>query len=203
MSRTIFVTGFGPFAGHEERNASWEAVKLLPDRCSYKNVTYAIKKIQIPVTYEAVDDVVPKIWREHPTLVIHVGVHGRIETINLEKCSYTSGYCRPDFANKCLPCDKIKLRSVAGDDQCKLLETKLNLEAIADEIDTVKCCCSTEVGSYLCGYIYLKSLDINQERTLFIHVPDIDRPYSSEQTKNAIFQVLERCIWQLDANEKF
>ncbi|XP_019931608.2 pyroglutamyl-peptidase 1 [Aedes albopictus] len=199
MSRIIYVTGFGPFAGHEERNASWEAVKLLPDTYHHKNIEYRVKKLEIPVTYEAVDAVVPKIWNENPALVIHVGVHGRIETINLEKCSYSSGYCRPDFANKCLPCDKISLKSATAEGKCEYLETSLDVEAIARELDAVKCQCSREVGSYLCGYIYLKSLDVDRDRTLFIHVPGIGKPYSSEQTKDAIYQVMDRCIRQLDS----
>ncbi|EAT46650.1 AAEL002225-PA [Aedes aegypti] len=199
VTSTIYVTGFGPFAGHEERNASWEAVKLLPDSYQHKDTTYRVKMLEIPVTYEAVDAVVPKIWNDNPTLVIHVGVHGRIDSINLEKCSYSSGYCRPDFANRCLPCDKISLNSATEEGKCELLETNLDVDAIARELDAVKCCCSREVGSYLCGYIYLKSLDVDRDRTLFIHVPDIGKPYSSEQTKDAIYQVMDRCIRQLDS----
>lgn len=198
-SRIIYVTGFGPFAGHEERNASWEAVKLLADWLRYKNVQFKVKKLEIPVTYEAVDAILPKIWSENPALVIHVGVHGRIDTINLEKCSYSSGYCRPDFANKCLPCDKIALKSATDEGNCELLETNLDLPAIAFKVNTARCCCSREVGSYLCGYIYLKSLDIDRDRSLFIHVPDIDKPYGTEQTKLAIVQVMKACIQQLDS----
>lgn len=80
-----------------------------------------------------------------------------------------------------------------------MLETNLDVHAIASELNVVKCCCSREVGSYLCGYIYLKSLDVDRDRSLFIHVPDIGKPYSSEQTKDAIQQVMDRCIRQLDS----
>jgi pyroglutamyl-peptidase len=66
MSNVIFVTGFGPFVGHEEKNASWEAVKLLPDKVKVKNQEYSIKKIEIPVKYDVVDNVVNKIWSENP-----------------------------------------------------------------------------------------------------------------------------------------
>uniref|UniRef100_A0A1Q3FH34 Putative pyroglutamyl-peptidase 1 n=1 Tax=Culex tarsalis TaxID=7177 RepID=A0A1Q3FH34_CULTA len=199
-SRTIVVTGFGPFAGHEERNASWEAVKLLPDSLVHGGSPYALKKLQVPVTYESVDTVVPQIWAESPALVVHCGVHGNISTINLEKCSYSVGYCRPDFANKCLPCDRITLKSAPEDEEggkCVRLETNLKVEAFARELSTVRCVPSTEVGNYLCGYIYLKSLDFSRDRTLFIHVPSVGKPYSSEQTKDAIQQVLERCLDQL------
>uniref|UniRef100_A0A8D7ZSL9 Pyroglutamyl-peptidase 1 n=1 Tax=Culex pipiens TaxID=7175 RepID=A0A8D7ZSL9_CULPI len=206
-SRTIVVTGFGPFAGHEERNASWEAVRLLPKSLVHGGREYALKKLQVPVTYEAVDAVVPRVWEESPALVVHCGVHGNISTINLEQCSYSSGYCRPDFANKCLPCDKVALRNVSSGEEedggkCVRLDTNLKVESIARELSTVRCVHSTEVGNYLCGYIYLKSLDFSRDRTLFIHVPSVGKPYSSEQTKDAIFQVLGRCLDQLDSEGK-
>lgn len=57
-------------------------------------------------------------------------------------------------------------------------------------------------NSYLCGYIYLKSLNIDCERTLFIHVPPIDMPYSSSETSAAILAIMEQCIQQLDNNGK-
>ncbi|XP_053692612.1 pyroglutamyl-peptidase 1-like [Sabethes cyaneus] len=193
--RNIVVTGFGLFAGYTDRNPSWEAVKLLPDMYEFKYVQYRIDKLLVPVEFDAVDEVVPQIWKGEPTLVIHAGVHGGIETINLEKCAYTSGYCRPGLARK---------NDLNKNGKRLSLQTKLDVDFIAKEltIGDVRCCCSTEVGTYLCGYIYLKSLEVDQERTLFVHVPDVDRPYSSEQTKDILFQILHQCMKQLDAKHK-
>lgn len=57
--KVILVTGFGPFREHLV-NASWEAVKQLPnviDDCD-------VVKLEIPVTYEHVESKIPSMWRE-------------------------------------------------------------------------------------------------------------------------------------------
>ena len=64
--KIIFVTGFGPFENHLEKNASWEAVKLLPDELTFQNSSFEIRKLEVPVTYEAVNNAVPQIWKENP-----------------------------------------------------------------------------------------------------------------------------------------
>jgi len=65
----IIVTGYGPFAGHEKVNASWEAVKLLPDEVKVRDTVFIIKKIEVPVVYKEVDQVVKEIWDEHPSVI--------------------------------------------------------------------------------------------------------------------------------------
>lgn len=66
MENLIYVTGFGPFKGHEERNASWEAVKLLPDSITVRDKVFALRKEEVPVTYEEVNTKVPQIWETKP-----------------------------------------------------------------------------------------------------------------------------------------
>lgn len=67
---TILYTGFGPFRDHVV-NASWEAVSRIPERgitlppnidpkTPVKLVAY-----YLPVVYQLVADVVPKLWAKH------------------------------------------------------------------------------------------------------------------------------------------
>lgn len=59
MTEVVLVTGFGPFREHNV-NASWEAVKLLPDKID----EFHIKKQEIPVTYYDVEKNIPNLWKE-------------------------------------------------------------------------------------------------------------------------------------------
>lgn len=52
--------------------------------------------------------------------------------------------------------------------------------------------------SYLCGYIYLKSLDADQTRSLFIHVPPPRDDLSVAKISDVILSVIKQCVKQLD-----
>lgn len=62
----IYITGFGLFSGHEQINASWAAVKLLPSDIKFGTFHCRIKIIEVPVTYSDVDKAVENIWKENP-----------------------------------------------------------------------------------------------------------------------------------------
>uniref|UniRef100_A0A034WJ54 Pyroglutamyl-peptidase 1 n=1 Tax=Bactrocera dorsalis TaxID=27457 RepID=A0A034WJ54_BACDO len=214
----IIVTGFGPFVGHEDVNASWEAVRLLPDELTCRGHHYKLEKREVPVEYDAVDKAVEEIWSHKPQLVIHCGVHGSASCIHVEKLAYNHKFTRPDYARQRLPKSSACLVNCStnvydnhtlhcGLDVEKIVEVvaascECTPPATDDAIQSTVLQSSNDVGNYLCGYIYLKSLDRNRNRTLFIHVPPINRPFTSEETKEVVLRIIEECIRQVTENEK-
>ncbi|XP_017487990.1 PREDICTED: pyroglutamyl-peptidase 1 isoform X2 [Rhagoletis zephyria] len=221
--KLIIVTGFGPFVGHEDVNASWEAVRLLPDELTWHGHHYKLDKLEVPVEYGAVDKAVDDIWSRKPELVIHCGVHGSATCIHVEKLAYNHKFTRPDYARKHLPKGAACLKNCkANTKDDEILHCGLDIDKIV-QVVAESCECipsatdeavesttgadsvlpltvaksSDDVGNYLCGYIYLKSLDRNRNRTLFIHVPPIDCPFNSEETKEVVLRIIEECVEQV------
>ena len=86
--------------------------------------------------------------------------------------------------------------------KCRGLETKLNVDKITKTLNESHAPmfeASCDVGRYLCGYIYLKSLDVDPKRSLFVHVPCIDKPFTVKQLADAILKIVELCV--IDLNE--
>lgn len=109
-----------------------------------------------------------------------------------------NGFRLQDFTGKCLSSPIVCLEN-AG--MCQGLETKLNVDKITKTLnESYKPMfeASCDVGKYLCGYIYLKSLDINSERSLFVHVPCINKPFTTQELADGIFKVIEHCVMDLD-----
>ncbi|CAH2009476.1 unnamed protein product [Acanthoscelides obtectus] len=187
MSDTILVTGFGEFGVHK-RNASWEAVKLLPDSID----GISIVKKEIPVVYNVVDSVVPALWKElKPLLVIHVGVSSYASKLTIEKCAYRTGYVK---------CDAQGNTHCSGQSKCSnedCIYTAIDTEAICEHLNNtgnVKFCTSCNAGRYLCEYIYYMSLSIDKRKCLFVHVPPINEPYSTEEMAKALEDLIKCCV---------
>lgn len=111
-----------------------------------------------------------------------------------------NGFCLQDFTGKSLN-DPVVCLGNAG--RCRGLETKLNVDKITRTLnDTHKPMfeASCDVGKYLCGYIYLKSLDIDCQRSLFVHVPCINKPFSTQDLADGILKVVEHCVIDLEAS---
>jgi pyroglutamyl-peptidase len=69
MAGAIIVTGFEPFGG-EKSNASWDAVRLLPDEICGREV----RRLKLPVVFGASGDMLASAMREEaPSAVVCVG----------------------------------------------------------------------------------------------------------------------------------
>ncbi|XP_063830465.1 pyroglutamyl-peptidase 1 [Ostrinia nubilalis] len=197
----VLVTGFGPFVNHPV-NASWEGVKLINKEEIEKKHNVELVLLEIPVTYENVDEFVPALWETHtPKLMIHVGVSGIAECFTLEMQAHRKGYQRMDYFEKC------PANHTCPAEGAIRLHTKLNVERICKEFndgnsheDNTKAVASKDAGRYLCEYIYYTSLSVDNTRTLFVHVPD-SHVYSAEQTARGLERILHLCLDQLNDDQ--
>ncbi|XP_044745545.1 pyroglutamyl-peptidase 1 [Coccinella septempunctata] len=193
----ILVTGFGPFGVHLV-NASWEAVKLLPDEFH----GHRIVKKEIPVCYKDVDEKIPNMWMSmQPKLVIHVGVSSEARKITIEKTANRNGYEKLDCFGKKHSTGNVCPRDL-GDD---FINTSINVPEICEILNshdsTIKYCSSENAGRYLCEYIYYTSLRLDRNRCIFIHVPPLDSPYTAKELSDGILQIIN-CVLKGDYSQQ-
>lgn len=198
----VVVTGFGSFGVHTI-NASTEAVKLLPtlDIENELNIQLVIVK-EIPVVYDYVQNNIPELWKTYkPKLMIHVGVSGYANEVNLERQAFNTNYCSPDV-NGCVP---DKSTCIAGSShQC--IASSIDMAKVCEVINTSTCgvasCVSDDPGRYLCEFIYYTSLNVDRTRTAFIHVPVLDKPYTALQLAQALKVSIAAMLEQVRENDR-
>ena len=184
-SMVIVVTGFGLFRDYQV-NASWEAVKGLPDIWDDEENSLIIE--EIPVEYKFIKKQVPEKWeKQKPDFVGHVGVSSLAKAVTLEVQAHNDGYEKPDVkscypdSNCCLPSHPLTLSSCLDMPRlCSSVNTSSTETGLG-----VTACLSEDAGRYLCDFSYYKSLHTMQGRSLFIHVPPLDQPYTVAQLSQA------------------
>lgn len=77
----LLFSGFGPFKSHDV-NASWSAVKELESLGL--DDKYNLVVAEIPVEYDTVNDIIPKMWRSHKP---HVSINTKKLRIIYDSCS--------------------------------------------------------------------------------------------------------------------
>lgn len=110
-----------------------------------------------------------------------------------------NGFPLEDFQGKCLQ-DPVVCLKQSG--RCRGLQTELNVDKISRKLNSSHADMfesSCEVGRYLCAYIYLKSLDIDNKRSLFVHVPCLNKPFSAQEISTAIYKIVGECIIDLSS----
>jgi pyroglutamyl-peptidase len=199
----VLVTGFGPFRDHLV-NASWESVKLInPDKITIPanlppTTQLNVSFFELEVVYNTIHKQVPVLWDcQKPHLTVHVGVSGIAKAITLEQCAHNCGYCSPDIRD-CLPEQNICLRGGR-----ELIHSGFNMtEVVAAVNDStshkgIRAEVSYDPGRFLCDFTYYQSLAIDKDRTAFIHVPPLGKPYSADEMAAAISTCLSEFLRQL------
>ncbi|CAH0589921.1 unnamed protein product [Chrysodeixis includens] len=194
----VLITGFGPFINHPV-NASWEAVKIMNKDEIEKKHNVELVQIEIPVTYENVDEFVPALWETHtPKLMIHVGVSSRGKCLEIESQAHRKGYTRADYLDKC------PANNTCTSEGAIRIHTKLDVERINKAFngdnppdERFRTEVSRDAARYLCEYIYYTSLSIDSARTLFVHVPVMDI-YSPQETARGLERILDLCMEQIN-----
>ncbi|XP_033211889.1 pyroglutamyl-peptidase 1 [Belonocnema kinseyi] len=186
--KTVLVTGFGPFGEHTV-NASWEAVKELEKLADESKQTcdFDLVTEELPVAYDHVSKRIPQLWEKHkPMIVLHLGLSANAKCLTIESKACNKGYCRPDVNDQKCPEEDVPLEN---------LKTAINIDSVCCHVNAnsikhgCEACVSESAGLYLCEYTYYHSLAIYPERTLFVHVPDLD-VYSSSQSAKGVYDII-------------
>lgn len=191
----ILVTGFGPFHYHKE-NASWVAVQELEKLgVVHESTSVPLETREIQVAYEVVSKQIPKLYDDlNPRLCVHVGV-SPYTVVKLEKFGKNFGYCGPDVFN-CAPSTKM---CVPGGPE--VIPSRFNVEVVCERLTQKQSDVTVEVsedaGRYLCDYIYYTSLHMNRAPVVFVHVPELGKPYSALQLGHVLKILIETLLDEL------
>ena len=60
-----------------------------------------------------------------------------------------------------------------------------------------KVCSSEDAGRYLCDFVFFKSLHSMNGKSLFIHVPPLDKPFAKEALAQIITEIIQEICKQL------
>ncbi|CAF0807595.1 unnamed protein product [Rotaria sordida] len=191
----ILITGFGPFSSSLV-NSSWEVAKALKTYLEWKNPIHIILK-QLQVIYDDVATKIPDYWIQYnPTLVIHLGVAKGSKEIRLERYACNTDYCHADN-NGIVP----EIGQCIKNGEPKRLMTNLPLRDICARVQrrtNLPIIVSDNAGRYLSEYMYYQSLFIDSKRTLFIHLPDLNKNITIENLAGIIQLIIYEALHYVD-----
>lgn len=125
-----------------------------------------------------------------------MGVSAEARKITIESQAHRTGYIKTDCIGK-EHLTKEVCPSVEGLD---CIKPSLDVREICEFINRntpIEACLSQNAGRYLCEYIFYKSLSIDCRRTLFIHVPPLNNPYTAEELAGGLRAIVECALQQL------
>ncbi|WP_172119996.1 dephospho-CoA kinase [Actinomyces faecalis] len=169
---TALVTGFQPFAGGAD-NASWQAVRILPDDIALAGGGLRLVREELPVTFAgAAERVRELIAQVNPDVIVHVGLDATAQAIKLETTAYNEATATiPDNAGAQPDHEAI----VPGGSH--VLHSSWAAHALAGRLVAagLPVTTSDDAGRYVCNttlYTALDATGTDQARpTGFVHVP--------------------------------
>jgi len=209
----LVLTGFGPF-GKFERNPSWDVVESLDGEVFSCAGTPGIKAVwpsigqislhavakQLPVDYSKVPALLEPLFDSgNIGLIVNVGV-SRAGEFKLEQRARNGTYEAKDITDACPATGK---NVEDGPDE---LRTSIDIDRVIKRFSAgnsqVKVANSDDAGLYLCEYTYYRSLHGGGAPAIFIHIPPVDEPYSLEQLKEAVRQIISLLVEDVNYDAK-
>lgn len=149
---SILVTGFEPFGG-SSRNASWEAVSLLPETIA----GHAVYRMRLPVCYGQAGDLLVEMMRRiRPAVTLCCGVAGGRKAITPELIAVN--YRRAAIADNA---DVLYAGEKIDPKRPDAHMTRLNVLRMVDAMKSagLPADLSLTAGAYVCNDLYFALLD--------------------------------------------
>ena len=85
------------------------------------------------------------------------------------------------------------------------IQTSFDLQKVFEKISKrqtdVQFGISADAGRYLCDFIYYTSLHASSTPVLFVHVPELGKPYTVQQLASALKTIIEALLEEMGVNE--
>ena len=148
------------------------------------------------MAYGAVSQIIPKLLQDvSPSLCVHVGV-SHYKSVVMEKCGSNLPYVNVDIYGKVPE----GYKCVANGPEH--IQTTFDLQKVVEKVSQlqsdVRFDVSEDAGRYLCDFIYYTSLHTNCAPVLFVHVPELGKPYTVNQLAHALKNIIEVLLSELD-----
>lgn len=164
----LLITSFGPFKKFAKNPSNEVMMQLQKSLESDFLASNSLKWHILDVSWQKIDEFMNEIENDNYDFIVHLGVATNSPTMRLE-LNAKNNCSGIDVFDSIPPNSKISERdySLSTNINAQLLEkfTKKNEDKVR---------LSEDAGTYLCNYIYYKSLELfrHNSKVIFIHIAD-------------------------------
>lgn len=202
-SRTVLLTGFGPFPGVEV-NASADLVRVVGRLARRAFSSFHFVAAVLPTEWRRAPELVATLQSSfRPCLALHIGVASGAQSVRLEACA--ANVCRESLdAAGLLP-----LASTICADGPSERRASIDVTAIASVLRGRgrPCSISDDAGGYLCNAVLYQSLASAEARgcgaVAFLHIPaDLGSAgaITIDEAVAAVLDIIDAALGATDAN---